>query len=79
MSLDLADLKRLKITEETKAWLSAESRITGRTPQDILRDEVHKIAVSKIHAARLLAALAPSEGRAGEHQGQSGDAPRRRP
>lgn len=73
MSLDLKDLKRLKITEETKAWLDAESRITGRTQQEILRDAVHEIAVQKIHAARLLAAMAPPEGRAGDSRGRSGE------
>lgn len=70
MSLDLNDLKRLKITAETMAWLEAESRTTGQTKQEILRDAMHTIAVQKIHAAKLLAALAPVEGSSGDTRGQ---------
>jgi hypothetical protein len=70
MSLDLADLKRLKITEETRAWLSAEAQRTGRSQQEVARDALHEIALSKIKAARLLVALAPDEGRAGDTRGQ---------
>lgn len=70
MSLDLIDLKRLKITAETSAWLESESRITGRSKQDILRDTVHQIAVEKIHSARLLAALAPVEANSGDTRGR---------
>lgn len=70
MSLDLIDLKRLKITAETSAWLESEARITGRTKQEILRDTVHQIAVEKIHAARLLAALAPAEANSGDTGGR---------
>ena len=61
MSADLADLKRLKITEETQAWLRAEAQSTGRSQQEIARDALHDIALGKIKAARLLAAMAPGE------------------
>jgi hypothetical protein len=61
MSLDLVDLKRLKITPETAAWLEAESRTSGRTKQEILREAMHQLAVGKIHAAKVLSALAPAE------------------
>lgn len=70
MSLDLVDLKRLKITAETAAWLEAEARITGRSKQEILRDEMHRLAVEKIHGARLLAALAPAEANSGDTGGR---------
>jgi predicted DNA-binding protein len=62
MSLDLVDLKRLKITPETAAWLEAESRTSGRTKQEILREAMHQLAIEKIHAAKVLSALAPAEG-----------------
>ena len=78
MSLDLKDLKRLKITAETDAWLTAESRSTGKSKQDVLRDAAHAIALEKIHAARLLSALAPSDGQAGDTPGNRGDAGGRR-
>lgn len=70
MSLDLKDLKRLKITAETIAWLESESRITGKTKQEILRDAMHQLACDKIHAARLLAALAPAEALSGDSGGR---------
>lgn len=37
MSADLADLKRLKVTAETRAWLAATSRSTGKSQQEIAR------------------------------------------
>lgn len=40
MSADLADLKRLKVTAETRAWLAATSRSTGKSQQEIARDAV---------------------------------------
>lgn len=61
MSADLIDF-RGKITAETYAWLDAESRTTGRPKQEILRDAIHQIALEKIHAAKVLTALAPAEG-----------------
>jgi hypothetical protein len=70
MSLDLVDLKRLKITPETAAWLEAESRTSGRTKQEILREAMHQLAVGKIHAAKVLAALAPVEGISGDTGGR---------
>jgi hypothetical protein len=72
MSLDLTDLKRLKITAETAAWLRAEAHVTGRSPQEILRDAVHDIALQKIHAAKVLANLAPAQGHAGDAGGSLG-------
>lgn len=70
MSTDLRDLKRLKITDETHAWLSAEAQRTDRSQQEIARDALHEIALSKIKAARLLVALAPTEGRNGDGGGR---------
>lgn len=73
MSAELDDLKRLKITAETRAWLQAESHTTGRSKQEIARDALHEIALAKIRAAKVLASLAPAEGRAGDAQGLSRD------
>ena len=61
MSLDLEDLKRLKITAETRAWLTAESHITGRSTQEIARDVLHAKAMDRIHAAKVITALASGE------------------
>lgn len=70
MSLDLVDLKRLKITRETAAWLESESRETGQSKQEILRDEMHKIALAAKRKARLLLALSPDEGNSGDTGGR---------
>lgn len=73
MAADLDDLKRLKITAETRAWLQAESHTTGRSKQEIARDALHEIALAKIRAAKILASLAPPEGRAGDDGGHIRD------
>ena len=75
MSLDLDDLKRLKITKETMAYLESEARETGRTKQEVLRDEMHKIALVALRKAKLLVALSPDEGHDRDSQGHGG--PRR--
>lgn len=72
MAAELGDLKRLKISAETRAWLQAEAHTTGRSQQEIARDVLHAVALEKIHAARVLASLAPTEaltGAAGGHAG----------
>ena len=66
--LPLEDLKRLKITNETRAWLAAEARLSRRTMQQVARDELHRIAVIRIHAARIVVSLAPREGHAGDSE-----------
>lgn len=73
MSVDLEDLKRLKLTKETMAWLRAQAHITGESKQDIARDALHEIAVQKIKAAKILTSMAPDEGRARDAGGRSGD------
>jgi hypothetical protein len=79
MSADLVDMKRLKITAETRAWLAAESHVTGRSAQDIARDVLHFKAMEKIHAAKVITALASGEGHIrdgrvhiGDSQGRGG-------
>lgn len=61
MSADLADLKRLKVTAKTRAWLAATSRSTGKSQQEIARDALHSLAVREIHAAKVLVRMAPDE------------------
>lgn len=72
MSADLGDLKRLKITAETRAWLAAEAHSSGRSQQEIARDALHEIAVGRIHAAKVLVSMAPSEGHAGDSERHNG-------
>lgn len=70
MSLDLKDLKRVKLTAETLAWLESEARDSNRSKQEILRDEMHAIAVAAKRKARLLLALSPDEGNSGDNGGR---------
>jgi hypothetical protein len=78
MAAELKDLKRLKITNETAAWLNAESHSTGRKKHEIARDALHEIAVSKIRAAKVLASMAPAEDRTGDTQDHGRDSGARR-
>lgn len=78
MSLEHADLKRLKITEETRAWLTAEAHITGRTPQEIARDVLHAKAVERIHAAKVITAIASGEAYIRDGRAHIGDGGGRR-
>lgn len=71
MSEDLADIKRLKVTRETRAWLQAEARETGRSYQDIARDVLHEKALGEIRKAKILTSLADAEGHSGDRRGQS--------
>lgn len=71
MSLELSDLKRLKITRETRAWLQAEAQETGESQQDIARTALHEIALREIRKAKVLAALSQAEGHDGDRRGQT--------
>lgn len=73
MSADLHDLKRLKVSAETRAWLTAEAHRTGRSQHEIARDALHELALEKIHAAKVLLSLSPSEGRTGDGRAHAGD------
>jgi hypothetical protein len=70
MSTELGDLKRLKISRETRAWLQAEAHSTGKSQQEIARDTLHAVALEKIRAARVLASLAPADGHSGDAEGR---------
>lgn len=71
MSADLLDLKRLKITAETRAWLTAEVSRTGQSAQEVARDVLHQFALEKIEGARLLLALSPGQGHNGDSRGRA--------
>lgn len=70
MAAELGDLKRLKISAETRAWLMSEAHRTGRSQQEIARDALHAIALEKIEAAKVLVAMAPGSGHAGDGRGR---------
>lgn len=78
MSLDLVDLKRLKVTTHTRAWLQREAIRTGRSQQDIAREALHKLAVEEFDAARLLMSLDPEKGQSGDGQAHVRDSGGRR-
>lgn len=71
MSLDLCDLKRLKITAETRAWLSAEARHRRQSPQEIVREALHSIALDRIAGAKLLVSLTLHEGSVRDARGRA--------
>lgn len=66
MGVPLPDLKRLKITPQTRAWLTAEARATRKTFNEVARDALHEIALRKIHEARVLANLVDAEDLGGD-------------
>ncbi|MDA8348646.1 MAG: hypothetical protein M0038_07555 [Pseudomonadota bacterium] len=68
--IQLEDLKRLKVTSETKAYLYAEARRLGCSMHEVARAELHRIAVEKIHAAKVLVSLSPREAREGDSQSE---------
>lgn len=53
---------RLRLTDETWCVLASEARATGKSQQDIARDWLHGIAVSKIDKASVLLRLLRSKG-----------------
>lgn len=78
MSHDLFDLKRLKITRETRAWLQGVAHKTGHSQQEIARDALHERALDELDAAKVLHNLDPREGLFRDLEGQSGDSRGRR-
>jgi ATP phosphoribosyltransferase regulatory subunit HisZ len=66
-----ADLKRLRISKATRAWLQAEATTTNLSQQEIVRAVLHEIALKKIRAAKVLAALATDAGHERDDEGHS--------
>jgi hypothetical protein len=70
MSLPLHDLKRIKLSDEGYAFAVAWARRKRCTIQAAVREIVDQVAVTEIHAARVLVSLAPREARVGDAEGQ---------
>lgn len=66
-----ANQEALGFRQRTARLLEVESRSTGRSKQEVARDVLHQIAVKEIHAAKLLAALAPAEANSGDTRGRA--------
>lgn len=63
---------RAKLTQETRVWLEHKARRTGRDKQDIVREELHRIAVSELHEANDLATYAREQGLLRADEGRAG-------
>lgn len=61
MASDLKDF-RGEITRETDVWLETETRVYGRTRQDVVRELLHAHALRKLHEATVMTALAGAHG-----------------
>ena len=69
---------RAKLTQETRVWLEYKARRTGRDKQDIVREELHRIAIADLHEAHDLAEYARAQGLSGASEGSSGHGGARR-
>jgi len=66
------DLKRLKLTDASKAWLEAECQLNpGKSPQEIVRAVLHEIALEKLRGASVFVGVAARRGIRGDGGGQS--------
>lgn len=63
---------RAKLTEETRVWLEYKARKTGRDKQDIVREHLHRIAVTELHDADDMASYARAQGLLRAEQGRAG-------
>lgn len=64
------DLKRLEITKATRTWLEWKARITGKTPQEFVRQLLHEQALRETTDAKLLVALSGSTGTSADDGGR---------
>ena len=71
MSLPLIDL-RAKISVESDAVLEAIQRATGKDKSEVVRDVLHKWAISEIHASNVLHTILIREGISVANAGGSG-------
>lgn len=73
MSKASYQIKQLKLTAATEAWLEAECAMHPElTPQQILRDCLHTMALKKIQGANVLTGVAARLGIRGDGGGSSG-------
>lgn len=65
-------VKQLKLTEATEAWLEAEcAKHPEKTPQQILRDRLHELALNEIHGATVLTGIVARRGIRGDGWGRN--------
>lgn len=64
------DLKRLEITAATRTWLDWQARITGKSPQEIVRKLLHERALKEITDAKLLTSMSGSDGTSADSAGR---------
>jgi hypothetical protein len=73
MTIPLIDL-RAKVTIEADAVLEAIHRSTGKDKSEIVRDVLHKWAMTEIHASNVLNSILKREGLLGAFEGTAGKA-----
>ena len=79
MAAELVDLGKLKVTRRTQAWLEGKVRAYPHlSRQEIVRNELDRIAAAEFHAARVMIALEPNEGNGRERGGNGRDSGGRR-
>lgn len=71
MSLPLIDL-RAKVTAEADAVLEAVQRSTGKDKSEVVRDVLHRWAMSEIHASIVLNGILKREGITSADEGMRG-------
>lgn len=65
-------LKDIKLTEATEDWLEAErAKHPELSPQQIIRERLHSMALKEIHAAKVLAGIVSRREIRGEGGGSS--------
>lgn len=65
-------VKQLKLTEATEAWLESEcAKHPELKPQQILRDRLHQFALNEIHGATVLTGIVARRGIRGDGGGSS--------
>lgn len=68
-------LKQLKLTEATEAWLEAEcAKHPELKPQQIVRETLHKMALKEIQGATVLTGIVARRGIAGIRGDDGGNA-----
>lgn len=72
MCAELKDF-RGKITIEADCVLEAESRVTGKERQEIVREILHEWAIQRIQGATVLHRLLHAEGLVGIGEGVAGN------
>jgi hypothetical protein len=75
MAIDLAaQIKSLKVTDETLQWLRWKAICTNKSHNELAREALHILAVNEmervLHEATLLKSLKACEGSSGEAPGK---------